>query len=78
MGQPREQSARKAVMARIPEHTLLLREHLDAFAGPVTEHNWETAVYMLLKGVCAARDLLQHHDRAAWDWEGLGDWSRRS
>lgn len=76
-GQAREQSAREAVLARLPEHTPLLRQNLDDFALAMTASDWESAVYELLKGVCADPDQLKKRGKdpsVHLDWAGLGKW----
>jgi AcrR family transcriptional regulator len=61
-GRPRGVTIKQAVANRAPEETPLLRQFLDVFAREVTEHNWEYSLYVLLRGVMAARDVLALRD----------------
>lgn len=57
-GQARPKSARKAVLNRPPEQTMLLRQFLDLFAREADETSWEHTLFLLLRGVMVARDTL--------------------
>ena len=61
-GRPRGTAMKQAVANRSPEDIPLLRQFLDIFAREVTEHNWEYGLYVLLRGVTVARDVLALRD----------------
>jgi len=69
-GKPRSMRAKKAVLGRPPHETALLRQFVDVFAREVTEDNWEHGLYLLLRGVTAARAALRL-DRGNYPFEKL-------
>ncbi|MDD3797567.1 MAG: TetR family transcriptional regulator [Novosphingobium sp.] len=69
-GTPRQESAKAAIAARPAAHATLLRQFVDVFAREPTEGNWEYSLYLLLRGVAAAREVLADPAAGA-DFEAL-------
>lgn len=62
LGTPRQESAKAAIAARPAGHAVLLRQFVDVFAREPTSDNWEYALYLLLRGIEASREILQNRE----------------